>query len=459
MTDIPAPVPTTPAAPAKPPGVIRWWGFGLLVVLLLVIAIALPLWAGSFIHGKITEQLAANGWELDPAHPLTVSVLGGRLGGAPLTLRMIDTKETLVQMDRLNAQVALWESFTRKDLIIAELAAEGVTGSLRRGPDGRIKLLEDEEDDQAGAGTDWKSMDWKGYYEKAMQKLKERQAEKKAEEEKVAEAAKDPTKEPVTPPREAPVPDVDWPKAVKHQPLPTGDRHTPRVVIRKLSITGGKVPLPDESAFDIASFSLQGVNVAARQDVGEDMTLTGSVVTLGAGTMAVDFARRADDTGHLKLSAPTVPVAALTHPALAGAALAAYGPSGMAAVESHQHWTGWLLTGEVVAQVSELKLAPTAQAPKNAKQIAQVVDALKGRPIRWPVTIGGSLDRPTITDSGLQKVLDANQDALVDAAKEEAKDQALKEGGKLLDKELKKHPEAEKAKGAAKDALKGLLGR
>ncbi len=438
--------------PVKKPGFIRWGGFITLLVLILGGAVAAPWWLSSFIKTKIDNALAAQGWELDPEHPLSVSIYGGSISGEHLSLRMIADKKPLMQIERLAADVAVTESLQKKDLIIAELIADGVTGSLRRGPDGRIPGSTEPATDASGKAPaiDWKKVDWKTNIQKGMDQYKEWKAKREAEAEAIAKG------EIVKP---EPVLDIDWPKAVKHQPTTKADRHIPRVVVRKLSVTGGKVPMPDESPFDIASFSLTGTDIAARQDVGETMALKGEVKTEGAGPLTLDLTRRQDGTGAFNLAAPTVPLQALSSPAIAGDSLAPWGPTGTAAITATNTWTGWLLQGDVVAQVTGLALNPTSDAPASAKSTARVIAALKGKPIRWPVKIGGTLTRPEITDSGLKQVLEENKGVLVDAAKEEAKDQALEKGTKLIEKELQKHPEAEKAKGAAKDALKNLLGR
>jgi len=446
MTD-PAPA-STPAPPRQ--GLVRWWGFGLVAALVVGAVVVTPWWLSSFIRGKLDNLLAAQGWELDPEHPLSINLWTARVGGESLRLRMIDTKQVLMECTRLEASLAILDSVSSKDLIIAELAAEGVQGSLRRGPDGRIPAVPEEKPAPGAPAIDWKKIDWKTNLEKLNQKLKERREQQQAE----AEAAK--AGKTVRP---QPEPDIDWPKAVKHQPAVPPSGHIPRVVVRVLKISGGRIPLPDQTPFDIASFSADGANVASRLNPGETMTLKVHLATEGAGPADLDLRRTGEGNGSLTIEAAAVPLQAAADPNIAGDALVAWGPTGTAAITAKNTWTGWDLQGEVLAQVSGLALKPTSAAPASAGNVAKVVAALKGKPIRWPVVIGGTLLKPTIVDSGLDKVLSENKDALVDAAKEEAKDKAIEKGSALIDKELKKHPEAEKAKGAAKDALKNLLGR
>lgn len=447
MTDVPAP---TAPKPTAPPRAIRWWGFLVIFLLILATAVLAPWWLSSFLRAKIDTALASQGWELDPAHPLSISIYGARISGEDLTLRMIADQRVLMQAKRLSADVAVTESLQKRDLVIAELVADGVVGSLRRGPDGRPPLVAEEPVAPGAPLIDWKKVDWKANFQKGMDQYQEWQAKREAD-------LKLPKDQPA--PRPAPEADIDWPQAVKHQPAPTVGRHIPRVVVRKLSITGGKVPMPDEGPLDIASFSLTGSDVALRQDQGEVMLLKAEITTEGAGPITLDLTREQIGNGRLNFAAPTMPLQALSSPAIAGDSLAPWGPTGTAAITGAQTWTGWALNGTVEAQVSGLALQPTPGAPSEAKTAAKVIAALKGKPIRWPVVIGGTLTRPEIVDSGLKKVLEENQGVLIEAAKEEAKDKALEKGSQLIDKELKKHPEAEKAKDAAKDALKNLLGR
>jgi hypothetical protein len=447
-----------PAAPPRKPRLIRWWGLIILLALVVLFLVVLPFLVNPWVTGKVRNQLAARGWELTPESQIGFSLYGGRLHGDKLVLRMVkpgaDGKQAEVgRIDRFNAEIALGESLTKSDFIIQELAAEGVTGSFRRGPDGRIATVEPDEK-SSGSGIDWKKVDWSGWYQKGMERFKQWQEDQRKAKQAEEEAKKDPTKKPEPVPesaRPAPESDIDWPKATRIQPLPKGDRHIPRVVIRKLSVSGGAVQLPDETPFEVASFSLTGSNVAARQDIGETMVLKAKAVTQGAGDITLDLTRNADDTGELKLSAPAVPVAALAHPAIAGAQLAKYGATGNANLTIDNTWKGWDLTGTILAEVSGLTMKPTVN-DQQTQQTALAINALKGKPIAWPVTLGGTLYAPTVTNSGLEAVL---KGSAMDAAKSIAEDKAKAEAQKLIDKQAEKNPEVKKAS----DALKGLFGK
>lgn len=452
IPEIPAPEPAAVAAKPKPK-LIRWGGLIALVAVTVLSLVALPWIVEPWVLGKLRNGLAANGWELTPESKLGFSVYGARLHGENLVMRMIakgadGSQAQVATADRLNAEIALMESLTSSDAVIRELAIEGMTGNLRRGPDGRISTVPPEPDDKSGSGIDWAKTDWLGWYQKAMEKYKNRQEEQKKQQE---EAKKNPPGEKPKPvdetQRPTPQPDVEWPKATKIQPLPKGDRHVPRVVIRTLKISGKAVKLPDESAFEVTAFTVNGSNVAMRQDQGETMTLNAKATTTGAGDVTVDLLRKADETGTLKIAAPTVPVQALASPAISGDRLTKYGATGMANVTIDNSWTGWDLNGSLISQVSGLAMKPI-DTDSQTLQVAQTVNALKGKPLAWPVKLGGTLFAPTITDSGVEAVL---KGSAMDAAKGLAADKATEEATKQLDK----NPQAKEAA----DKLKGLFGK
>ena len=448
-----APAPETPPEAPKKRRLFRWWGIICLLVAVVLLLVVLPFIVQPWVLGKIRNGLAANGWELTPESQLSFSLYGATLHGDKLVMRMIKkgadgSQAQVATADRLHAEFAVFESLTKSDVVIQELAIEGMTGNLRRGPDGRIQTLPPEEKEESGPGYDWSKVDWAGWYEKAMEKYRQRQAEqeqaKKEQESKPGEPAKEPEPVPESA-RPEPEPDIEWPKASKIQPLPKAGRHVPRVVVRKLAISGSAVKLPDESPFEVAKFSVTGNNVSLRQDAGETMDLKGQATTKSAGDITIDLLRKPDDTGSLKIAAPAVPVEALSHPAIAGASVGKYGASGMADVVIDNSWTGWDLTGLVQAKVTGLTMKPTA-ADQQTTQVATAVNAMKGRPITWPVKLGGSLYAPKITDSGVDEVL---KGGALDAAKSIAGDKAKAE----VDKQLEKNPQAKEAA----DRLKNLF--
>jgi hypothetical protein len=182
----------------------------------------------------------------------------------------------------------------------------------------------------------------------------------------------------------------------------------------------------------------------------ETMTLTGKLETRGAGPISLDLKRNPGETGTLSVACSALPLQALGDPAVAGDGFAQYGASGTANLTLASEWQDWKLVGRIDSVITDLDLNPTGGG-SEAQQAAQVVKRLKGKPIAWPVKLGGLLYAPTITDSGLDDVL---KGSLGDAAKEAAKEEAAKQAQKLLDKEGAKNPDVKKAG----DLLKGLGG-
>ncbi len=451
----PAPDPAEAAVPPKKkPGLIRWKLTIVLVVLVAVVVLVVPFAIDPWITRKMSGLLAERGLELAPGSTLHVSLLGGQLTGKDL--KLVDAtdpaKPVAAAATRLNADIAIIDSFSNFDLIIDEMAIEGMTGSLRRRADGKPPVGTTDKKD----GTDWSKIDWAKWYQKAMEQYKEREEKKKKEEEERKEPKTDPKhpdKKPSTHPADT---DARWPDATVYRPVRRNGRSTPRVLVRKLSISGAGVSLPDESPFDIVSFTVDGTDIALDQDQGENMTLAAQLTTKGAGPAKLDLSRSQDNggIGKLSLSADKVPLAVLNDPKIAGPEYAKYGATGDAHIDLTNAWTGWDLTGALTSLVTGLALHPEADAGAEAQQVATYVNQLKGQPITWPVKLGGTLFSPRITDSGVQQVLSGSA---LDAAKGLVGDKAKEEAAKLLQQQTQKNPEVKNATDKAADAAKDLF--
>lgn len=457
--DAPLPTPT-----AKRPALLRWKGILVFLGLGAVLALVLPLLANAYVKSRIVAALSRQGWELADETRLSVSVLRTSVEFEALKLRQCGKPADLFTADRVACRLALLDSLASGDLIIDELAAEGCAGSLRRGEDGRVPGLDDDQGGGPGGkpgvrdpdGKPSPGVDWRRYYEWAMEKLKERLQRQAEEAARKPEERREPTREEAE----------EWPGAVRYQPAPRPGPagRLPRVLVRKAVFSGRSLALPDRTPFDLTSFKGVGGNLALVLDPGEESRLDLDASTEGAGAATAAWVRRADGSGRLVAGAAAVPIQALTHPALAGSRLAAYGASGTAAAAIDWTWTGWDLQAQVVAQVRGLRLAPRPELGKQVQQTATAVNALKGRPVRWPIRLGGSLLAPTITDTGLDELL---KDALsAEAVKDAALGLAKEKADQELQKQLGKNPEAQKAINEAEknpaakkglDALKGLL--
>jgi hypothetical protein len=325
----------------------------------------------------------------------------------------------------LNADAALLDSISSGDVVLDSLVIEGLTGSLRRGPDGHVPMTPPEE---PGKPTDWLALG-----KKALEWYKKYGPQDDGSGEKPAEPGKEPA--PTKPEEKVPAqpkPTFDWPDAHRYDPQPQPGKPWPRVLVRHLSITGTSMGLPDESPFDITAFSLKGSNVALRLKGDEVMDLTGEVKTKGSGPMNLVVNRQGGKTGTMKLSAAQVPVEALSAKQISGDVLTPYNAKGLADLTIDSQWTGWKQTSAVNTTLSKMSMQPD----KDAK------------PITWEPKIGGTLLAPVFTDNGLA--------SLKGSAVNAAKDKAVEEGKKQLEQQLDKHPEVKGATDKAKDLFKGL---
>jgi len=436
--EAPAPAPT----PAKRPGIIRTSAVLLLLFLVLAVVASVPFVIEPWIVGQLRGAITNAGLELSPSTVINVSLVNGRVEMTQVKISETYKGETRVVLaaDDIAIDLAMLDCLAG-DVVIDRLVATGLTGDLTRRGDGTIPLITPEAD---SAGTDWSKVDWWGYGKKAIEYAKEKKIELEKEQE---EAEKLP---PEQRPKPAPEPATNWPQAKQYQPTPIPGGRGTRVLIRHLEVSGKAFGLPDSTPFDITSFSLVGSDVTGIQLPDEKMTLTGDLVTKGAGIVKITMTRDHGEAGDLTLACPALPLQVLSDPAVSGQALAPYGASGNANLTVTTQWDGWKMVGRIDSVLTNFDLNPT-DGSSESKQAAQIVKRLKGKPITWPIQFGGMLYAPTITDSGVDEML---KGGLGDAAKEAAKEEALKQGEKLLEKEGAKNPEVKKAT----DLLKGLGG-
>ena len=436
-TTQPPPPPTAPAAvteakPAKRMSVFRT-SFIILVVLLVVLAVAsVPFVLEPWIVGKIRSSLTGSGLSLSPETKISVGLIDGKITATGFKLDDLYQGETrtVFAADELTADIAVMDCLGG-DVVIDHLVATGATGDLRRRSDGTVPVIAPKPD---GDGTDWSKIDWYDYYQKAVEQWKKRKEE---EQQKQEEEAKKPPDEraPKTP--EIP---IDWPEAKQYKPAPAPGTRGPRVLIRDLRISGKGFGLPDDTPFDIVDFTVTGKDLTGVQLAGETMTLVGKLTTKAAGLIDLDLLRNPGDTGTLTLRAKGLPLAALNHAKVSGGALSQYGATGLADLTLSSTWSGWDLTGLLDSTLTNLDLNPTGGGAE-VQQAAAVVKRLKGKPIRWPMKLGGTLISPRITDSGLDELV---KGSIADAVKGEATDRATEEANKLLEKEGAKNPELKK---------------
>ncbi len=141
---------------------------------------------------------------------------------------------------------------------------------------------------------------------------------------------------------------------------------------------------------------------------------------------------------------------ALSHPSVAGDTIGQYGASGIANLTMNATWAGDDLKGALDSVLTGFDLSPS-NPDQTTQQVALVVKQLKGKPLVWPMTIGGKIWAPSITDANVDELL---KGSLAGAAKDAAVERGGEEAKKLIDKEAQKNPEVKKGV----DLLKGLGG-
>jgi hypothetical protein len=433
--------------PLKAPGVLRKAALGFIVVSGLIGAAAFPFVIEPMVIGQLHQTLAQNNLRLAEGSQLSVSFFGGSLSGHDLVMHEIKGSQNVLQVKKLEADLALLESVQSGDVVMTNLIIDGLSGSFRRENGGRIPILEPA--DKEGKPTDWlglgkQLMEW--YKKYAPESTEDKTAEEKPGEPKPPEQA---PAEPVPP---KPKPATDWPDAVVYHPQPQPGQPWPRVVIRNLSINGTNFGLPDESPFDVTAFQLQGKDVSLRLHPHEVMNLDGQVSTKGSGPLTMKIQRNGGKEGTMALKAEKVDLAALSNPAISGDALSSFGATGKMDLSLSTNWLGWKQTSDVVTMLSETRLQPNADASDTTRQIASTMNALDGKPISWKPTLGGTLFSPVFTDYGLQSL----QASAVEAGKQKAIEEGTKAVQKEADKLLDKNPAAKGAADKAKDLLKGF---
>ena len=137
-------------------------------------------------------------------------------------------------------------------------------------------------------------------------------------------------------------------------------------------------------------------------------------------------------------------LAALADPAVAPET-AAWGMQGTGKLDLDLKWDAGLIDGQLVLDLMDFQLAPTAAAPQAVHQAAEGLAKAneqysrlnpgKKLPLQWTIGIKGSPLDPQLTGAGPEGLLEAIKTSLKQAlgeAADQIKDRVSEEGKKLL---------------------------
>lgn len=469
------------AGPQPPPPkrrrAFRLWALIVLPLLLLLVVLSVWLFGDGFLRSQIRSALLRAG--LEPGDTVIESSLfGGRVAliEAEIVAEHETEQRTVYRSPETVLDLAVLDSAIAGSPIIDRLAMREAVIDLRRFSDGsipgtgRTDLPEevepdaDEEAPEEQAPRDLVELyqRWRDRYQKVRKWI----PEDADGDDQVDQPSR---------------PAAGWRNAVRFYPQPreTDTSPFPRVLIRELDISGSGIVLPDSqldasNPLDVERFALSGATVTSRLEPDETMSLDGEYRTLGAG--AGDFAYRAQvDQGAFAWGWDDIPLAVVARPEVSGDRLADYRPSGTGRLALTSAWQDETLEGEVVLELIDLELDPTAAAGPEAREVAKGLKELRAlhaklglaEPlvIRWRLTLGGSPDAPRITDLGAESFERALKDtakrlrrAVEDKTREvagQAKDAALEEGKGLIE-DIRSGDDAEES---AKERLKRLEGQ
>lgn len=428
--------------PPRRPGPIRWW-FLIVAIVLIGGGIAAAQFAiGPLATSVLRDQLHQRGMLLADSGSIDVGILSAHASADQISIIEVGYEDAgqLLAWDRVAADVGVWSWLTGSDLVIEEATIEGLTGSLRRRGDGSMPMTpppdetpEEEEDPEAPTDTDWLAwIDWALQHSDWLPGLGGD-----------TETAEQPT---TTPPR--------WPEAVRYEPNAPAGIPARRVLLKRLTCSGHDFAMPDPGPLDITRFSLQANHLTDRLLPGEESAMAADLTTKAAGSASLNL-RYTSQGGALALNGHNVDLKALADPSVTGDKLTDYRPSGEAEIAVNANWQGRDLIGEVVITTRQLRLDPQAGADQMWHKFAKVLEETDDVPVRFQLTIGGTLDDPQVVDTNFQSAI---EDAIEEAARKrlEAEKKKLEEKAqKELDSAKKKaEQEVDKTKSEAETKAK-----
>lgn len=359
-----------PAGLAPRRRLLRWWV--LVVCLLLGLAAVSTAWLGgdALARALLARVLSAARVQAAEGSRISASLLGGRvvLEDARLFGHLDGIETTVYATTRSAVDIDLLGSLLAGELRIAELSATGVQADLRLlGALDRLLDLDEPAPDEpvaTGEPIALPDVDSLLTWWERLAPLRRRLAQG-------GEAQ--PDTGPDLRQRLRSRADEAWQGANIYQPAdePAG---WPRIVLARLDIEAltGTLGLVG-GAFDLAPWSLRGRDLGQR-DRQAQLRFEGH--TQAAGTIAAEFRRQAK-RGTVTASWHDVPLDLLNHPEIFGAALAAYGPRGLARLGLTGEWSGEQLEGVLRIELVDLQLQPARDAERSIRQAQAALDELR----------------------------------------------------------------------------------
>ena len=415
----------TDRTPSKKPGLIRKGGLIALVVIGGLLGGSVWCFLDGVLLGALQQAAERQGLQLDERTKVHASLLAGRLDIDQFGVLELGETEPIVATDAISLDYGLMSIFGSDTHDIEELTITGLRGRFRRQADGRVPVLDDlplpaeetasDATAQGDEAADHQTSDAPGVetpddavavpppaadlreqikqWRQQYQTWRERAL--KAKEWLLSDATNDAAGEP----------QYHWPEATRYPPSQDADIQQSRWLVRRATISGRGLELPDQTPLDIAGFQLQGEQLSNRPRPGETMHLAGTFTTAGAGAGKLGWSR-SETGGELAVSLDQVDAATLADPDLLGDLISRYGARGQAAIRLQVVWQAdRRLDGQITIQSDNLQLRPDGESTQQAHQLATFLGAAGPKAITWTIRLGGTTNQPRVTDWGITDLI------------------------------------------------------
>lgn len=452
------------ATAVKRPGVIRWGGVVLLMVVVVVGWALFELLLEPMLAARLRQAIQHENMALSQETAIDIDLFATRasLREAELQEWHEQASHTVIAAKEATVDIGLMASLADRDLVFDRLALTGASFSARRFPDGTLpdflqppeeELPPDVEVEDQEPPTDWVAIykRWKPWLDRARRYMSrgdddEDQAEQPFQ--------FDPRRD-----------------SVRYEPYAGPyKRRIPRLLIRQLALDGERIELPDRQAatgaaaapgpLDIGAWKLQGSMVTPILDPGERTELQGRFTTRDAGAIVLERFWRESGRGEVTIDWDGVDLAQLASATVAGEEVAAYNLSGATRIAVDAAWTDGVLDGAIVVTMRDPRMNPADGAGSTARKAAELLERLHrlqqqidpDRPLElvWTIELGGAPWAPMAKGLGLEGLVGSIQRHFKQLAQRAA------EAGK---RELAEQARdlRERARGEAEQGLKDII--